>query len=159
MPPHYKLKRVSETISFKAATASDARKLEKWVRAYFKYDGIAFESETVRPALAVLLKNKSLGQAWFIQHRGRPAGYVVVTFGFDHEFGGRMATVTDLYIEIPHRRKGLGRKTLEHVADFCRRAGVRGLELQAERDNTEARAFYKRCGFVATDRIPMNKRL
>lgn len=148
-----------EEISFKAAAASDARKLEKWVRAYFKYDGIAFESETVRPALAVLLKDNSLGQAWFIQHRGRPVGYVVVTFGFDHEFGGRTAMVTDLYIERRHRRKGLGRKTLEHVADFCRRAGVRGLELQAERDNTEARAFYKRCGFVATDRIPLNKRL
>ncbi|HEX4644415.1 MAG TPA: GNAT family N-acetyltransferase [Verrucomicrobiae bacterium] len=126
---------------------------------YYKYDGIAFDSEIVRPALRVLLKNKSLGKAWFIQRDGRPVGYAVATFGFDHEFGGRMATVTDLYLEPRHRRKGLGRKTLEHVADFCRRAGVRGLELQAERDKTEARAFYKRCGFVATDRIPMNKRL
>src|SRR5207302_2416229 len=123
--------------------AADVRQLEKWVRAYYKYDGIAFESKVVRPALLVLLKDKSLGQAWFIQHRGRPVGYAVVTFGFDHEFGGRMATVTDLYIERRHRRKGLRRKTLEHVADFCRKAGVRGLELQAERDNTEARAFYK----------------
>jgi GNAT superfamily N-acetyltransferase len=158
MPARPKLQ-LQEEVSFKAATASDARKMEKWVRTYFKYDGIAFESETVRPALEVLLKNKSLGQAWFIQHRGRPVGYVVVTFGFDHEFGGRMAIVTDLYIERRHRRKGLGRKTLEHVEDFCRRSGVLGLELQAERDNTEARAFYKRCGFVATDRIPLNKRL
>jgi GNAT superfamily N-acetyltransferase len=155
-PQRHKLQ---EEASLKAATVSDAAKLEKWVRAYYKFDGIAFESETVRPALLVLLKNKSLGKAWFIQHRGKPVGYVVVTFGFDHEFGGRMATVTDLYLEPRHRRKGLGRKTLEHVAVFCRRAGVRGLELQAERDNTEARAFYKRCGFVATDRIPMNKRL
>jgi len=158
MPARPKLQ-LQEEISFKAATLSDARKLEKWVRAYYKYDGIAFETETVRPALAVLLKNKSLGKAWFIQRRGKLVGYVVVTFGFDHEFGGRTATVTDLYIERRHRRKGLGRKTLGLVADFCRKAGVRGLELQAERDNTEARAFYKRCGFVATDRIPMNKRL
>src|SRR5260370_22866064 len=100
--------RLQEDISFKAATTADARNLEKWVRAYYKFDGIAFESEAVRPALAVLLKNKSLGKAWFIQRRGRPVGYVVVTLGFDHEFGGRMATVTDLYPEPRRRRTGPG---------------------------------------------------
>ena len=57
MPPHSKRHQVSETISFKAATLADARELEKWVRAYYKYDGIAFESKVVRPALLVLLKD------------------------------------------------------------------------------------------------------
>jgi ribosomal protein S18 acetylase RimI-like enzyme len=84
---------------------------------------------------------------------------VIVCFWFDLEFGGRAAAITDLYLRREHRRQGIGRKALEFVEAFCRKAGISVVELQVEKGNAAARAFYKVNGFVAHDRIPMSKRL
>ena len=57
-------------------------------------------------------------------------------------------------------RQGLGGKICSsHVETFCRSIGLRGLELQVENDNTEARALYKKFGFQPADRVPMSKRI
>ena len=89
----------------------------------------------------------------------RPAGYIMVTFGFDLEFGGRQATITELYVRPEHRGKGLGRMALGYVEEFVRRRGVQALELQVTRGNSRAYDFYTSCGFQGYDRIPMSKRL
>ena len=77
------------------------------------------------------------------------------TFGFDHEAGGPLATVTDLFVEPSHRRRGYARAALSFVAGTCRSLGVRGLELQVERHNAAGQALYRGFGFRAHDRIPM----
>ena len=77
------------------------------------------------------------------------------TFGFDHEAGGPLATVTDLFIEPGHRRQGYGRAALRFVAETCRALGIRGLELQVETHNTAGQALYRSFGFHAQTRIPM----
>ncbi len=82
-----------------------------------------------------------------------------MTFGFDLEFGGRQATITDLYLEPRYRGKGVGREVLRLVEDFCKKSGVRALELQVSADNSRATRFYQRFGFQAHDRVPMSKQL
>jgi ribosomal protein S18 acetylase RimI-like enzyme len=82
-----------------------------------------------------------------------------VSFWFDLEFGGRAAAITDLYLKAEHRRQGFGRKALQFVEAFCRQKGISALELQVEKRNAAARAFYIANGFVAHARIPMSKRL
>jgi diamine N-acetyltransferase len=148
-----------EPIRFKTATAADAQVLLDLIRKYFEYDHIPFQADEIRPGLMTLLNDASVGQAWLIECGMKPAGYVLFTYGFDLEFGGRLAFITDLYLEPEFRGKGLGQKTLERVGEFCRSSGVRALELQVERDNVEAQALYRKFGFTAADRIPMSKRL
>ena len=41
----------------------------------------------------------------------------------------------------------------------CRAVGVRALHLEVERDNTNARALYRKVGFVDHDRYLMTKRI
>jgi ribosomal protein S18 acetylase RimI-like enzyme len=77
---------------------------------------------------------------------------LIFTFGFDLEFGGRQATLTDLYIEAPHRRKGIGRTVLAQVEDFCRSCGLKAIELQVTSKNTRVLDFYRSVGFRAYDR-------
>ena len=86
---------------------------------------------------------------------GARAGYVVFTFGFDHEAGGPLATVTDLFVERTHRRRGFARAALAFVAETCRALGVRGLELQVETHNAAGQALYRSFGFRSHPRIPM----
>jgi len=131
----------------------------EWIRRYYEYDGIPFHEAEIRAGLGVLLHDPSVGRAWLITSGNEVIGYTIIGYDFDLEVGGRLATVTDLYLAEDHRRKGHGRRTLEFVAEFCRTSGVRALQLQVERDNVEARALYESFGFEAADRIPMCKRL
>jgi ribosomal protein S18 acetylase RimI-like enzyme len=146
-------------IGFRTASIADMETLQNLVKQYYDFDQIQYDPAEIKSGLRVLLNDGSLGQAWLVSRGTQPVGYVIFTYGFDIEFGGRLATITDLYLEPGHRGRGIGGKVLHHVEAFCRSLGLRGLELQVENDNTEARALYKKFGFQAADRIPMSKRV
>ncbi len=144
--------------TFQPVAPEQAEELLDFVRRYYTEDEIGFDEVLVRPGLLRLLAEPALGRAFFIVNTSGgdvPAGYVVFTFGFDHEAGGLLATVTDLFVEPDHRRQGLGRATLTFVAETCRALGVRGLELQVEIHNIAGQALYRSFGFQAHARIPM----
>ncbi|HXD01603.1 MAG TPA: GNAT family N-acetyltransferase [Verrucomicrobiae bacterium] len=148
-----------QNISLRTATVADVEALQNLVKQYYEFDQIPYVPDEIESGLRTLLSDGSLGQAWLVLQGTQPAGYVIFTYGFDVEFGGRLATITDLYLDPGHRRQGLGGKVLQHVETFCRSIGLRGLELQVESDNTEARALYTKFGFRPADRIPMSKRI
>lgn len=130
-----------------------------FVEEYYAFDGIAFDAGDVRRGLAHLIENPVFGDAWLIADGERFVGHFVLAFGFDLEFGGQQATVTDLYLAETARARGIGRATIAFVERTLVARGVHALELQVERDNLEAQAFYRRVGMIAHDRIPMSKRL
>ena len=144
--------------TFQPVAPAQAGELLDFIRRYYAEDQIQFEPTLVRPALARLLAEPALGRAFFIidtSEGGARAGYVVFTFGFDHEAGGPLATITDLFVVPDHRQNGLGWATLAFVAETCRSLGVRGLELQVERHNAAGRSLYQSFGFRPHDRLPM----
>ena len=142
--------------TFEPVTPAQAQELLDAVRRYYAEDGIPFDETLVRPAIARLLAEPPPGRAYFMTDpAGNRVGYVVFTFGFDHEAGGPLATVTDLFVAPVYRGKGLGHAALNFVAETCRALGVRGLELQVERHNAAGQALYRSMGFREHDRIPM----
>ncbi len=141
---------------FIPAGPDDADSLLELVRRYYAEDGLAFRADLVAPALERLLREPALGRAFFIHTANAlRAGYVVFTFGFDHEAGGPLATVTDLFVAPAFRRRGLARAALGFVAETCRGLGVRGVELQVETHNAAGQALYRACGFRSHPRLPM----
>ena len=137
------------------AASRDFDRLLRLVAAYYRFDSIAFDTRVTGSALRRLLREKSLGRAWVIDSGRELAGYAIVTYNYDLEFGGIEAIMTDLFIAQRHRRKGLGARMIEAVRDFCRREGISALELQVSRHNDAAQAFYRALGFEALDRIVM----
>ncbi len=129
------------------------------IQAYYAHDHIAFDEPSIRQGLAVLLADESLGRVFLLEVEQEIAGYVLLGFGFDLEFGGRLATITDLYLEPAFRGAGLGTRALSLVSDECRRLGLGALELQVEQGNAPAQALYRKSGFKALSRIPMSKPL
>lgn len=141
------------------ATDADLDDLVPLVREYYAFDGIPFHEESIRRGLGQLLRDEALGVAWLIQHAGKPAGYSVLTFGFDLELGGRQATVTDLYLRPDARRRALGTAAIATIEAFLTARGISAYELQVERANHRARTFYERLGFRTHDRVPLTKRI
>lgn len=135
---------------------ADAEALLDFIRRYYAEDALAFDPAKVEPAVRRLLDEPALGRAFFIHtDNALRAGYVVFTFGFDHEAGGPLATVTDLFIAPAFRRRGLAQAALGFVAETCRRLGVRGVDLQVETHNVAGQALYRKFGFRAHPRVPM----
>lgn len=128
-------------------------------RDFFAEDGYAFEEEESRRNLARLLAEPGLGRLFVLEAAGRLAGYLVLTFGFSLEFGGRDALVDELYVAPGHRGRGLGTQGLAAAEAACRTLGIRTVHLVVERHKTGVRELYRRLGFVAPPRDVMTKRL
>jgi ribosomal protein S18 acetylase RimI-like enzyme len=141
------------------ASAEDHATVLRLIADYYAFDEIAFEEESISAGLASLLGSESLGRVFLIEAGGAVAGYVILTFAFDLEFGGSIAFVTDFYLKPEFRRQGLGSRAMESVFRVSRELGVKAIELYPERDNLEAQGFYLKVGFTAQDRLPMTKRL
>jgi GNAT superfamily N-acetyltransferase len=143
--------------SFELATPADLETLLAFIREFYDYDGHPFDEATLRPALAALLANPSLGRVWLIRHGATPIGYVVLTLGYSLEYRGRDAFVDELYLREPYRGHGVGRKTFVFLEDACRALGVQALHLEVERSNTAAQQFYRKIGLTDQDRYLMTR--
>src|SRR5258706_3704588 len=63
------------------------------------HEGIEIEDVRLAAALHALLADPTLGCVWLIERSCTEIGYAIVTFGFDLEFGGRGAYLTELFID------------------------------------------------------------
>lgn len=129
----------------------------EFVREYYAHDRIPFDPQGVRRELLEIAADAALDQFWFIRHEGRDVGHALLSYGFDLEFGGRTATLTEVYLREAYRGRGIGTAVFDALEQHCAEHGVRALELQAERENSDARRFYTRLGFQAHDRVPYSK--
>lgn len=147
----------TQNLVLKSARLGDATKSLEFIRAYYAHNGIPFDEASIHRGLNVLRQDPSLGRAFLIQNSEQAVGYLILIFGFDLEFGGRQATVTNVFVEQGHRGKGLGSKVFAQLENIRRSLGVGVLELQVEEGNLGAQSFYKKRGFRRGSRIPISK--
>jgi GNAT superfamily N-acetyltransferase len=126
---------------------------------YFAEDHMDWNQETSRACLAELTQRSDLGRVWIIHFGELHVGYAIVAFGFDHEVGGRLAVLTDLYIRSDVRSCGVGSAALLEIESFCKAEQCRAIELQTQGRNKAARRFYERMGYVPLERTPYLKEL
>ncbi|HJK99266.1 MAG TPA: GNAT family N-acetyltransferase [Polyangiaceae bacterium LLY-WYZ-14_1] len=100
-----------------------------------------------------------LGRGFFIRNDGTMVGYVVLTFGFSFEHGGRDAIVDEIYVRASDRRQGLGRRALEAIEALARRQGVRAIHVETRRSNPGAFRLYERLGYVPRPSVFSSKKL
>lgn len=148
-------------IALRHATPADLPVLLPRTRALNAHEGIAISDELLESALGKLLADTSLGGAWVVYDTGDDGaaiGYAIVTFGYDLEFGGRDAYLTELWIDEAARGHGAGSRVLALLPDELRARGVRALHLQVRPDNPAVR-LYARAGFHTVPRAIMSRRL
>jgi ribosomal protein S18 acetylase RimI-like enzyme len=139
------------------ATSDDLESLLPLIRSFYEIDQHAFEESVVRTALSPLLVDDEFGQVWVTDDGDSLGGYVVVTWGYSLESGGRECLVDEIYVE--HRSSGIGARLLQTALDGARRAGARAVFLETESHNQRVRSFYARCGFEAEDSVWMSRSL
>jgi ribosomal protein S18 acetylase RimI-like enzyme len=144
--------------SLRPANLDDRMDLLPRTRALNAHEGIAIDPSELEDALDRLLRDPSLGGAWLIERDGRVIGSAIVTFGYDLEFGGRDAFLTEIWVDPPERGSGAGAEALRLLAPELRARGVHALHLGVRPENPAMR-LYERAGFVAVPRVLMTQRL
>lgn len=138
------------------ATTADLDDLVPRTRALNDHEGIKVPTETLRAAMHELIGAPGLGDVWVITRSGATIGYAIVTFGFDLEFAGRDAWMTELFIDEAHRQSGAGAAAIELLVPELKQRGVGALHLQVRPENP-AKRLYERTGFVASPRVVMTR--
>ena len=139
------------------AAETDADLLLEMMQEYYAFDGHPFDRQRAGIALLTFLRNASFGRAWLICEQETPVGYVVLTFGYSLEFLGRDAFLDEFYLRKSHRGRGWGRHMLEFVEEQARKFEIRSIHLEVVRENTHAREFYRRSGYIDHHHCLMSK--
>jgi len=142
----------------RAATLADVPALLPRTRALNAHESIEIADAALEAALRRLLEDASLGGVWLVEDGGAIVGYAIVTYGYDLEFGGRDAYMTELWIDEPARGHGAGTAALAALEPELRARGVHALHLQVRPENAAVR-LYERAGFARVPRMIMTRRL
>jgi ribosomal protein S18 acetylase RimI-like enzyme len=147
----------AEMVTIRLATPDDAASLMPWIIALNRQEHVETAEPDIRRALDRLLADPTLGGLWWIDRDRDPIGYAIVTFGYDLEFAGRDAYLTELFLAPEARGRGFGHAAIEAVVGAIGALEVRALHLHVRRDNASALALYRRAGFTEVPRVVMTR--
>jgi ribosomal protein S18 acetylase RimI-like enzyme len=85
---------------------------------------------------------------------GEPAGYVALRHDPDGSF-----VIEQLLVVPGHERQGVGHRLLDYAEGYAIAERAPTLRIVVERDNTPARDFYRRSGFVPVEAEIFERRL
>jgi ribosomal protein S18 acetylase RimI-like enzyme len=145
-----------ETI--RQATIADLPALLPLMEAFNDVEGIPWRPEVMSEAAARLLRDGSLGTVVVAERTPKHlSGYAIATFGYDLEFAGRDAFITELYVDRESRGHGLGTSLLTTTMDALKGLDVGAVHLMVRPQNGAARRLYARLGFSEVPRLMMTK--
>lgn len=145
-------------IQLRAASIADLTDVLPRTRALNDHEGIVVSDADLETALRRLLGDPALGGVWLIRSDDRTVGYAIVTFGYDLEFAGRDAWLTEIWVDEDARGRGAARAALDLLDAELKRHGVRALHLQVRPENPALR-LYERAGFSRSPRLILTRRL
>ena len=145
-------------LRLRRATPADLPAILPRTRALNAHEGIVVAPDALDAALRGLLGEPALGGVWLLERGDDIVGYAIVTFGYDLEFAGRDAWLTELWVDEHARGGGAGTEALAQLDTELRPLGVRALHLQVRPDNPALR-LYERAGFERSPRYVLTRKL
>jgi ribosomal protein S18 acetylase RimI-like enzyme len=149
----------TEELTLAPATLADLEVVLPMMVEFNAGEQILVAGPALRSALARLLEDQSLGRVWLVRAGGATVGYGVLTFGYDLEFAGRDAYLTEFYLRRDSRGRGLGRRVLAQIEAAAALLGVRAIHLMVRPENQRAASLYATAGYRASPSLFLSKTL
>jgi ribosomal protein S18 acetylase RimI-like enzyme len=152
---------MDSAFTIEPATLAHKADVLRLIALLYEDESIPFRATEMDAALARLLAEAALGFVLVARDRVSETivGYGVATLGYDVEFAGHDAFITDLYVEKRVRGRGIGQALLDAMVAGLGDRGVKAAHLMVRPENERARALYEARGFEAVPRVLMTKRL
>jgi ribosomal protein S18 acetylase RimI-like enzyme len=109
---------------------------------FYAIDNYPIDVEVSKKLFQEFITNEHLGRAWLIFSEEELVGYVILTFVFSFEYGGKIAFLDELYIKEIARGKGIGNTTIQFIKEQAKQLNVKLLYLEVENHNENAQKLY-----------------
>ncbi len=135
----------------RAAPADAAFIAESNAALALESEGRTLDDAQLRPGVAAILADESLGFYLIAEINGQPAGQLMITYEWSDWRNGTFWWIQSVYVRPQHRRRGVYRALHRHAAAAAQATGsVCGLRLYVEQDNTTAQQVYAQMGMTQT---------
>jgi GNAT superfamily N-acetyltransferase len=110
-------------------------------------ESIGLDPGLLRPGVAAVLGDRSLGRYFVAERDGRPVGQLMLTYEWSDWRNGWFWWIQSVFVAADCRGQGVFSLLFRHVALLARESGdVCGLRLYVDRSNDRARAIYQHLG-------------
>lgn len=147
-------------LTFRPITAADETDFYTMAEEFYHSDAVLhpIPAGYHRRAFAEMMRSGQYLSGYIFTDGDNTAGFAVTNRMMQHEAGGVMVWVEDLYIRPAYRGQGLGSRFLAWLEEQLRGDAVM-LRLETEPENERAQELYYRLGYENLNYLQMIKRL
>jgi ribosomal protein S18 acetylase RimI-like enzyme len=146
-------------VQFKIVQLLDIEIITQMMIDFYAIDNYLINIERSKKLFHEFIENENLGKAWLIYDDGEIIGYVILTFVFSFEYGGKIAFIDELYLKEKARGKDIGNKTVAFLKSESTKLSLKLLYLEVENHNEKAQKLYLAHDFVVHDRKIMKYKI
>ncbi|MEM1135759.1 MAG: GNAT family N-acetyltransferase [Bacteroidota bacterium] len=145
--------------TFQIPFKNDIPEILDMMQAFYAIDHYSFDRKISEQNLNEFLANETLGRLWMILQDAKIVGYIVLTFGYSFEYGGRDAFIDEFYIKAGYRNKGIGKQTMGFIEEHAKKLGVKAIHLEVESHNEKGNRLYVKQDYQGNNRSLLTKRI
>ena len=128
--------------TFKPLEISDISIITQMMQDFYAIDNYPMDVEVAKTLFQEFISNEHLGKSWLIYSENEIVGYIILTFIFSFEYGGKIAFVDELFIKETARGKGFGKEVIRFIQQEVPKLSLKLLYLEVEPHNENAQKLY-----------------
>ncbi|MEP5613390.1 MAG: GNAT family N-acetyltransferase [Cyclobacteriaceae bacterium] len=147
------------SLEFRKAESNDLDHSLSMMQDFYAIDNYPFDREQAKKNFMEFTSSETLGVFWLVLHNSEIIGYLILTFGYSFEYGGRDAFVDELYLKEQYRGRGFGTELLSQLDIQVISLEIRALHLEVEKANETGINLYLKNGFLGKNRSLLTKKI
>ena len=128
--------------TFKPLEITDISTITQMMQDFYAIDNYPMDVEVAKNLFQEFISNEHLGKSWLIYSENEIVGYIILTFIFSFEYGGKIAFVDELFIKETARGKGIGKEAIQFIQGEVPKLSLKLLYLEVEPHNENAQKLY-----------------
>ena len=129
-------------ITFKPLEIADIEIITQMMQDFYAIDNYPMDVEVTKTLFQEFISNEHLGKSWLIYSENEIVGYIILTFIFSFEYGGKIAFLDELFIKETARGKGFGKEAIQFIQQEVPKLSLKLLYLEVEPHNENAQKLY-----------------
>jgi ribosomal protein S18 acetylase RimI-like enzyme len=128
--------------TFKPLEKVDIPTITQMMQDFYAIDNYPMDVEKSKKLFQEFITNENLGKSWLIFSENEIVGYIILTFIFSFEYGGKIAFIDELFIKETARGKGFGKEVIQFIQGEVPKLSLKLLYLEVETHNENAQKLY-----------------
>ena len=128
--------------SFKPLEIIDISTITQMMQDFYAIDNYPIDVEVAKNLFQEFISNEHLGKSWLIYSENEIVGYIILTYIFSFEYGGKIAFLDELFIKETARGKGIGKEAIQFIQREVPKLSLKLLYLEVEPHNENAQKLY-----------------